>query len=335
MKESKKKIVFFISNLDFGGAEQQCLYLIEGLKNYFDITLVYIEDGVKSKDFKDTGVDLIKIKSNSAEKFISHIFQLNKILYDLKPIIVYSWLQKANILTFICKTLLYPKKNFKHFTSVRFGHIPLKKSFKNKIGLFILKLSYKYSDLVISNSEQGKKTIIKFFNIKKNKIYILRNIIKIPFLKERAILNNKKTFSIGWIGRLNKHKRPDLAIDAVALMNKKINIVLNFFGEEQGIKKNHLKNYAKNKDVIVKFRGFYKDKIKMYSSVDLLLSTSDTIEGSSNVALEALACGLPVVLTDVGDNDFFCKKGRGEVAPINNPMKISDCIARALESNTI
>ena len=44
-----EKIVFFISNLQLGGAEKQLVYLIKYLKNKYEITLVTISD--LGKDF--------------------------------------------------------------------------------------------------------------------------------------------------------------------------------------------------------------------------------------------------------------------------------------------
>lgn len=66
------------------------------------------------------------------------------------------------------------------------------------------------------------------------------------------------------------------------------------------------------------------------SAADLfVLATSN--EGWANVFLEAMACGLPVVTTDVGGNaEVVCDPALGRVVPFGDPAALQSALADAL-----
>ncbi len=56
-------------------------------------------------------------------------------------------------------------------------------------------------------------------------------------------------------------------------------------------------------------------------------------EGWANVFLEAMACGLPVVATDVGGNrEVVCDGGLGRIAPFGDPQALLDGLRAALDT---
>jgi teichuronic acid biosynthesis glycosyltransferase TuaC len=60
-----------------------------------------------------------------------------------------------------------------------------------------------------------------------------------------------------------------------------------------------------------------------------VLATSN--EGWANVLLEAMACGLPVITTDVGGNrEVVCSPQLGTVVPFGDPIALSEALAEAL-----
>ncbi len=67
------------------------------------------------------------------------------------------------------------------------------------------------------------------------------------------------------------------------------------------------------------------------SAADIfVLATSN--EGWANVFLEALACGLPVVTTDVGGNkEVICDDDLGIVVPFGDQEALREAIARSLQ----
>lgn len=63
-----------------------------------------------------------------------------------------------------------------------------------------------------------------------------------------------------------------------------------------------------------------------------VLSTRN--EGWANVLLEAMACGLPVVATDVGGNaEVVCRPALGTVVPFDDAPRLVEAIAGALSAN--
>jgi glycosyltransferase involved in cell wall biosynthesis len=54
-------------------------------------------------------------------------------------------------------------------------------------------------------------------------------------------------------------------------------------------------------------------------------------EGWANVFLEAMACGLPVVTTDVGGNrEVVCRPELGELVPFGEPLALETALDQAL-----
>ncbi len=77
------------------------------------------------------------------------------------------------------------------------------------------------------------------------------------------------------------------------------------------------------------FAGFRRDMERVYAGCDMSVVASFAGEGVSGVLREAMACGLPVITTDVGGNAELVRDGElGLVVPPRNPPVLAAAIER-------
>jgi glycosyltransferase involved in cell wall biosynthesis len=88
----------------------------------------------------------------------------------------------------------------------------------------------------------------------------------------------------------------------------------------------------------VKFIGFVRnDDLPQYlNSVDVYVSTSLSDAGIAASTAEAMACGLPVVITDVADNRKWVEDGvNGFLVPIKDPKALAEKIIYLLRNEDV
>jgi glycosyltransferase involved in cell wall biosynthesis len=79
------------------------------------------------------------------------------------------------------------------------------------------------------------------------------------------------------------------------------------------------------------FPGTRDDMPEVYNACDVTVLTSSR-EGTPNVLLESMACGVPVVATDVADNAHIVPDGRvGFIVPLGDTAALADRVCRLLE----
>ena len=76
----------------------------------------------------------------------------------------------------------------------------------------------------------------------------------------------------------------------------------------------------------------HEDLAEILSAADVFVLATRA-EGWANVFLEAMACGLPVITTDVGGNrEVVCRPELGEVVPFGDAKALSRALASALQT---
>ena len=76
--------------------------------------------------------------------------------------------------------------------------------------------------------------------------------------------------------------------------------------------------------------GNRDDVHELYTACDLTVLPS-VFEGTPNVALESMACGVPVIATDVSDNALVVPDGRtGFIVPLDDPAALAERMWRLL-----
>ncbi len=85
-----------------------------------------------------------------------------------------------------------------------------------------------------------------------------------------------------------------------------------------------------------KLTGFVSDEElpSYYNAADFFILPSKSGEGLPLVALEAMACGLPVIATDVGGIREIMIDGYGEIAPPNDPYSLAEAILNVSNSKS-
>jgi len=167
--------------------------------------------------------------------------------------------------------------------------------------------------------------------------YGLKNEIKKNLVKMDKYLPLKKKWVLH-VGRLHKEKAPLRLVHTFAIHNRTDkDSVLIMIGEGNLEPKiNEFISKSGLKDSIYLLRR--KSQIELaefYRASDAFLLTSN-YEGMPICVLEALACGLPVVSTDVGGVNEVVKNGiSGEIVKSFSPYEISKSLKRVLESPLI
>jgi len=82
------------------------------------------------------------------------------------------------------------------------------------------------------------------------------------------------------------------------------------------------------------FLGDRQDMPAVLASLDLAILTSDS-ESLSNVILEAMAAGLPVVAYSVGGNSELLSHQRGALIPAGNETSFADAVERLLADSAL
>ena len=173
-----------------------------------------------------------------------------------------------------------------------------------------------------------KKTLVipNGFNLKK---FRPSNLEKREIRNELGIESDSKV--VGFIGRYHPQKDVNNFIQAsriIANSKMKISFIMcgnGMTGENlkliREIKKNHLEN---NFHLL----GLREDIYRIYPSFDVLASSSSG-EAFPMVIGEAMACGIPCVVTDVGDSAYIVGN-TGEVVPPKDPRALAKAIFEIL-----
>lgn len=150
----------------------------------------------------------------------------------------------------------------------------------------------------------------KFNNIKTNKTE----------KKKEIGLKDSDFICIG-IGRLDKNKNFEVCIKALSKLSENVHLII--CGE--GNQKNELKKLANDLRVEnqVHFLGYRSDVYELLQISDCYLSTSQR-EGLPRALMEAMACGLPCIVSDIrGNADLIKDELGGYLVPTNDSEYIS------------
>jgi glycosyltransferase involved in cell wall biosynthesis len=160
-----------------------------------------------------------------------------------------------------------------------------------------LKHVLRNSTKIICLSDSQKKIIAKKYGISHGKIIALRNGVDDAYFSKRLI-NKKDIPTILFVGRLGVLKNIPRLIKAVSLM--KIAVQLRIVGEgEDRITIEQTINDLKLSNVILVGKKTGVELIDEYKNADVLVLPSDREGGAPLVVLEALATGLPVVISEI------------------------------------
>jgi len=189
-----------------------------------------------------------------------------------------------------------------------------------------IKLAWKKAEIIISKCKTEKEMVLRINS--KLKIKTIYNGVDIEkfFCKEKEIPNRDITLICS--ARLTKHKGQYTLIKSVSNL-KKHGIILNVNLVGEGYEKDAYIKYAKEEDVFdqIIFSGYVpREKMpKEYQKADIFILPSYN-ECMSNALLEAMACGLPVIVTDVGGTEELVDEGNGFIFKPGDETALTDIL---------
>jgi len=201
------------------------------------------------------------------------------------------------------------------------------------------------SHRIIASTEREKDDIVRYYGAAPEKIGVVpcgvnREIFK-PSNKQSARrqlkLNDDKILL--FVGRIDPLKGVEQLLEAVSYLRDIGSLRLVIIGgdEDSDDAVVWLKEMTRELDLKdrVTFHGLVKhNELPLYYSAADVTVMPSYYESFGLVALESLACGTPVVATDVGDMNNIIHQGEtGYVVPDNDPQKLADKIGEVLSKS--
>ncbi len=309
------KIMFFLTDYDIGGASTVAKNLLDSLLED-EHELVMLTEKLSDRHYPlndfikliDLGLVHQKGLYNKTFNICRHLANIYRVIKKESPGAIVSFGSQANCALLF--SLLFKKRKPKIIVTEHSEEMFLKKISGNA-KYHISKILYKFfmfylypnADYVVAVSKDIAGKIKKMLFMAHCKIKVIYNPVNIKRVRELSItgnfLNDFKggLLCLGTVSRLSPEKGVYLLIEAFAELLKKIDARLIIVGdgsERPRLEKIVLDFGIKGK---VMFTGWTDNPFSYLGAMDIFVLPS-LWEGFPNVILEAMACGVPVVVSD-------------------------------------
>lgn len=307
-----------------------------------DVHLVFPESPFSPQNIKINGVSMHSFRTMPIISSKSHLlvqpldhWRIKHIIKMIKPDILHAHYLVNYGFRAACS-------GFHPFVLTAWGSDVLVTAKASKISKWEVNFALRRADLVTCDADhmvgelvnmgiESDKIEIVYFGIDTHKFYPKQRSEKPK--EELGILNSPVIISL-------RSLRP--IYDIVSLVNS-IPVVLKEVPEAkfviagEGPQEKKLKSLAISLGVSdsIKWVGFIpNDDLPQYlTSADIYVSTSLADAGLAASTSEAMACGLPVVITDFGDNKKWVENGvNGFLVPLRNPETLASKIIWLLKN---
>jgi glycosyltransferase involved in cell wall biosynthesis len=166
-KKPKLVLCFIIVGFAGGGAEKQCIHLLNEFQNHPDVEvhLIHFYEGVNFEFLNQENLHRHQLDTNSFYNPVN-IFKVLSIVKRIKPDILFTWLQAADVYAYFVRKL-YPK--VKWVVAERNANFPDDFRFKLRAA------TGKSADMIVANSGPGKQYWLKK-GVDEKKVKVIHNI---------------------------------------------------------------------------------------------------------------------------------------------------------------
>jgi glycosyltransferase involved in cell wall biosynthesis len=340
--KSHNRIVHIITGLVEGGAESLLYNLI--IKDQNNTHVVISLEGLEKygEKLRRNNVEVICMELKKGITSIFGMPALIKILKQLQPKIVHTWMYHANLYGGIASLLLGLQNTI---WSIHHHKLDNKSKNKTKISFKLgALLSYNIPNKIICVSQLvSEYHILKLYS--KKKIITIENGIDVNQFQPKFDLKhdlyqkyrkNKNFVIIGIAARYDHYKDYENLLNAIRLVKNKINnFVCIGVGVNVTINNPHLRRLIDHN----KIRNYFIplgscDAISdFYNSLDIHVLSSKN-ESFGLVIAEAMACGIPCVSTNVGSAKNIIGE-TGWLCKPKSPELLSLIIIEAIKAKNI
>lgn len=307
-----KKIVCLIDSLVSGGAQRQIVELACQLKkqDYDVLVMTYHDIAFYASILKEHNVQNILVEN--AANSLWRIPCIYRALKRLAPDVVISFLDVPNIIACICRLM---GLQYKLIVSERNTTQYL--SWEERIKFYL----FRKADAIVPNSYTQTEFIEKHYPKYKSKLITITNCAEVDFFKPDAYIK-KECNTVLCVGRVAPQKNTVRFIEAVAQVRAEgLDITVKWFGRHD------MEYFEECKQVIARsglhkhflFYDASQDIRKEYQKAEVFCLPS-LYEGFPNVVGEAMCCGLPILCSDVCDNQILVVHGDNGL--LFNPLDV-------------
>ncbi len=345
-QNQKINLALIIPSLCYGGAERQVVEIARYINRYddFDAKIITLSDFTPLLPVDDELRQKLHVIKKNSKYDVFVIWRLVRLLNKLNIHVVHAFLFNTEIAS----------RLIKHLSKVKVV-IGSERNADYKISKprwFVLKLTSYFLDAVVSNSSSGAAYHQKLYGLSQDKYSVVYNGVDTERFRVRnkqecraALDIDNSVFLIGMFASFKSQKNHLALFEAIlALQNtgRPIKLLLagdtllSDFGATLGYKKEVLDRLVDTGlDQNTLIVGNRKDVENLYPACDICVLPS-LHEGTPNVVLESMACGIPNVITDVSDNSILVKNGEeGFVVPPGDVDALRDAIERLIADDEL
>jgi starch synthase (maltosyl-transferring) len=321
-------ILYLITDLDVGGAERALLELVGRLdRTRFRPTVCSLaSDGSLAKEFSDLGVPVVHLGMDRLWQ-IPHALRLLRLLRGGRFDILHTFLFHANVLGRVLGRIAGVPVVLSgiRVAEPRWWHLLLER------------WTAPLADMLVAVSDGVRRHMIQRAGIPPDRIVTIPNGVDLErFEVPRGRFRSAEGISesrlvVSMVGRLDEQKGLTFLLRAVPRVVAD-HPEARFYFVGEGPEKGALQRLCRELEIeqFVRFLGFRSDVPSVLRDSDVFVLPS-LWEGLANAMLEAMAAGLPVVVTDVeGVRDVVTDGETGLVVAPADPVALAHALGHLL-----